>query len=342
MPALRSVVALLFISSSLFSRAQPAKDSFTNNLKLIIRNSSSGFIDYRYNELQGNGSLTYSTTLPSLGFDKKFVQTGIVTPYKKTQTSVLPFYIATSTFSNLTSADDCYYRIKRQIIQALRPAAQDSSIASGFSRRTKFMVSKPVNDSFVTVELLILPDTKMNIVALRIFNSKASLEKGNMKSPPVVINKSKNHYQQLVPLIQALMGYSPDNFRAIRGSLLQNEEWSPTYTSIVTFSDLSLPKIEYVTDNLWNQYTTKRYFKEKSDALQRFSLLAAEIDQSKSVFTNMRYEDRSKEDDKWWYFDQRKTDVDGKSFKNTIRLSLVKFKYGDGYYVIFEFRKSVG
>jgi len=316
-------------------------DPFCDSLQLIMKNSTDGFLNYRYNEIQGTVSVSYSTTLPALGFVKKYIQTGFVTPHKQKISSSLPYYIATSEFKDINEARQFYSAIKNKLQWCVKPVSQDSVAKPGFDRYTSFQVSKAVKDSFVTIELLILPDPKSNLVAIRLFHNKASVQKGVMKNPPVTASANKNHYNRVLPLLQALMDYSTRNFTAIRKDLLQNEKWSPTYSSIVYFSDFAFPKIEYVTHNLWNQYTTNRFIKDYETAKRRFDELAAEIEQCKTSFSYQCYEKRSKPDEKWWYYDLTRTDVDGKTFKNTLRLELKKFEYSEGYYITFEFRKSV-
>jgi hypothetical protein len=316
-------------------------DPFCDSLQLILKNSKNGFLNYRYNEIQGTVSVSYSTTLPALGFGKKYIQTGSVSPHKQKIAATLPYYIATSEFKEINEARQFYSTIKNKLGLCVKPVSQDSLVKPGFDRYTSFQVSKAVNDSFVTIELLILPDPKSNLVALRLFHNKASVLKGVMKNPPVAASANKNHYTRILPLLQALMEYSAKNFTAIRKDLLQNEKWSPTYSCIVTFSDFGFPKIEYVTNNLWNQYTTNRFIKDYETAKRRFDELASEIEQCNTTFSYQRYEPRSKPDEKWWYYDLTRTDVDGKSYKNTLRLELKKFEYGEGYYITLEFRKSV-
>jgi len=340
--------AILLMFSMIASLAQPGNtikknppaDPFCDSLQLILKNSKDGFIAYRYNETQQSVTMSYNTTLPSLGFHKKFVQTGQVNPYKQTAATNLPYYIATSGYTDIAAANQFFSTVKNKIKNCLKPFAQDSTVRPGFARYTSFQVAKPVKDSFITVELILLADAKINTIALRIFHSKGSLEKGNMKNPPVIANK--NHYTSLPGLLQALMDHSPNNFTAIRSTLLQNQEWSPTYSAIVSFRDLAFPKIEYVTKNLWNQYTTNLFIKDKAAAELRFNELATEIEQCKSNFPYQRYENRSKPFEKWWYYDNPRNDVEGKRFKNELRLELKKFQYGDGYYLTFEFRKTAG
>jgi len=336
------LITTTFAQPSNTIKKHPVIDTFCDNLQLILKNSKDGFIAYRYKETQQSATITYNTTLPALGFSKKFVQTGNVNPHKQTTSTILPYFIATSDFADIAVANHFFSAIKTKIKNCLKPFAQDSTIKSGFTRYTSFQIAKQVKDSFITIELILLADAKINTVALRLFHSKASAEKGNMKNPPVVMNTNKNHYTHLPQLLQKLIDYSPNNFTAIRGTLLQNQEWTPTYSSIVSFRDLAFPKIEYVTKNLWNQYSTNLFIKDKAASEQRFLELAAEIEQCKSSFPYQRYENASKPFDKWWYYDNPRIDVEGKKFKNTLRLGLKKFEYGEGYYLTFEFRKSAG
>lgn len=343
------VTPVLLLCTCLIVAAQPGKpvkkpvptDPFCDSLQLILKNSREGFINHRYNETTASASITYNTTLTLPGFDKRYVQTGMVTPYKKTAAVTLPYFISTAVYTDLAAANLFFSTIKRKLVSCLKPVGQDSAAKTGFARYTSFQVSKAVKDSFVTVELIMLTDPKKNTVIFRLFNSKGSLAKGNMKSPPVVVNTNKNHYTQLLPLLQALTDYSTNNFTAIRGTLLQNEKWKPTYTSIVSFRDLVLPKIEYVTNNLWNQYTTSLYIKDEATGKQRFKELAAEIEQCKTAFPSQRYETRSTTDEKWWYYDEPRIDAEGKRYKNSLRLELKTLPYGDGFLLTLEFRKSV-
>lgn len=316
-------------------------DPFCDSLQLILKNSKDGFLNYRYNEQPGSVSLSYSTTLPALGFAKRFIQTGVVYPHLQKTAATLPYYIATSSFATIQEARQYYTVIKNKIRGCAKPFAQDSTVKQGFDLYTSFQISKAVADSFITIELMLLPDAKSNIVAVRLFHNKANAQKGVMKNAPAVAPANKNHYSRILPLVQALMDYSKDNFTGIRKDLLQNEKWKPTYSSIVYFSDFAFPKIEYVTDNLWNQYTISLYVKDYESAKRRYNELAAEIEQCKTSISHQRFETRSKEDEKWWYYDQQKTDANGKSYKNTVRLELKKFEYNEGYYITFEFRKSV-
>ena len=321
-------------------KAAPA-DPVCDSLQLILKNSKDGYLNYRYNEQQGSVSVSYSTTLPSLGFGKKFIQTGVVTPHKQIVSSTLPYYIATSEFKDINEARQFYTSIKNKLRLCVKPVSQDSTVKPGFDKYTSFQVSKAVKDSFITIELLILPDVKSNIVAIRLFHNKASVQKGVMTNPPVTAAANKNHYTRILPLLQALMDYSKNNFTAIRKDLLPHEKWNPTYSSIVYFSDFGFPKIAYVTKNIWNEYTTSLYIKNYATAKRRFDELAAEIDQCSSTFNDQRYEQRSTADEKWWYYDLPRTDVDGGRYKNTMRLELKFSEYSEGYYITFEFRKSV-
>jgi hypothetical protein len=341
---------LLLLLCCIIATSQPGKivkkiatpDPFKDSLGLIMKHSANGFINFRYNETQGNASITYTTILPSLGFEKKFVQVGQVVPYKKQAGITLPYFIATRGYTDATAANQFFSDIKRKIISTVKPFAQDSASKTGFARYASFQVSKPVKDSFVTIELILLADPKGSTSIMRLFNSKGSIEKGIMKNPPVVVNTNKNHYTGVLQLIQALMGYSQNNFKNITGTLLQNEQWKPTYTSIVSFRDFGISKIEYVTNNLWNQYTTNIFINDKGVAEKRFQDLINEVELCKQAFPTQRYETRSTANEKWWYYDKQWQDVDGKNYKNTLRISLEKFKYGDGYYLTFEFRKSAG
>lgn len=343
--------SVFLLVSSLFAIAQPVTnvkknipaDIFCDSLRLILINSKNGFIEQRYNEKQGTVSISYSTTLPSLGFERKFVQTGNVTPFKSETSSTLPYFIATSGFADLATANVFFSTIKNKIKSCLKPVMQDSTIKTGFTRYSSFQVSKAVLDSFVTIELIMLTDPKSYTIIFRLFHSKGSIQKGNMKNPPVAVNANKNHYNTILPLLQALMEYSPNNFTAIRGNLLQNEKWKPTYTSIVSFNNFAFPKIEYVTNNLWNQYTTNLFINDLETATRRYNELAAEIEQCKSSISYQRYDNTySKATDKWWYYEHHRSDTEGRRYKNTVNLTLKKFEYGEGYYINFEFRKSPG
>lgn len=343
--------SLCLVVCSLLAIAQPvsnvkkniAADPFCDSLRIILTNSKDGFITNRYNEKQGSVSFSYSTTLPSLGFERKFVQTGKVTPYKKDTASTLPYFIATSGFSDLPAANLFFSTVKNKIRTCIKPVAQDSTLKTGFARYNSFQVSKAVLDSFVTIELILLSDPKVHTVIFRLYHSKGSTQKGNMKNPPVQVNTNKNHYNSILPLLQALIEYSPTNFTAIRSNLLQNEKWKPTYTSIVSFSNFGFPKIEYVTNNLWNQYTTNLFIKEEAAAKRRYEELAAEIEQCKSSISYQRYDNKySTATDKWWYYEHHRSDTEGHRYKNTLNFTLKKFEYGEGYYITFEFRKSPG
>ncbi|MBK8702103.1 MAG: hypothetical protein IPN29_22060 [Saprospiraceae bacterium] len=343
--------SLFFLVNGLITVAQPVThvkkniipDTFCDSLRLILINSKDGFIAYRYNEKQGSVSIGYNTTLPSLGFERKFVQTGNVTPFKMPASSALPYFIATSVFSDLSAANQFFSTIKNKTKSCLKPVAQDSAIKAGYTRYTSFQVSKAMPDSFVTIELIMLTDPKSYTVIFRLFHSKAIHQKGIMRNPPVAVNTNKNHYNSILPLMLALIEYSPTNFTSIRGNLLQNEKWKPTYTSIVSFSNFSFPKIEYVTNNLWNQYTTNLFIKDLETATRRYNELAAEIEQCKTSISFQRYDNiYSKATDKWWYYEHHRSDTEGSRYKNTVNLTLKKFEYGEGYYITFEFRKSSG
>ena len=342
---MKKLMVLVFVCFSHFSMAQPSSKArlpFCDSLQLILNNSRNGFMNYRYNELSASASITYSTTLPLLGFTKRFVQTGNVNPYKFTGVQILPYYIATAGYTDRLKANLFFNSIHQQLTQCHKPYATDTTSRTGFVRSYYYQFSKPVKDSFITIELLLLGDAASSTIVLRIFHSKGSIAKGIMKNPPAVFTANKNQYNDVLPLIKALMGYSEGNFTTIRDQLLKGERWTPTYSSIVRFRDFSFPKIEYVTNNLWNQYTTSLRFDVFSAANKYFTELAAAIDACESTLTDQRFETRSKPDEKWWYYDNPKKDVEGKSYKNVLRLEVKKFEYGDGYYVSFEFRKSVG
>lgn len=341
---------LLLLGYTAFANAQPGKslkklpaaDPFADSIQLIIKNSGNGFLNFRYNEQQRSVSLTYNTTLPFLGFEKRYVQVGQVTPYKKLVAVTLPYFIATKNFNDSVEAKKFLSEIKRKIVSQVKPFAQDSTARAGITRYNSFQLSKPLKDSFVTIELPLLSDPKSCTVILRLFNSKGSTEKGVMKDPPIAINTNKNHFTEIVPLIEALMTHSKNNFTAARSTLLQNERWKPTYLSIISFRDFSISKIEYVTHNLWNQYTTNIFIKDKAVAEKRFQELIGEIEINKPSFPTQRFETRSTDNEKWWYYDKQLQDVEGKNYKNTLRISLEKALFVDGYYLTFEFRKSVG
>lgn len=315
-------------------------DPLCDSLQLILSNSASGFINYRYNENSGSASITYNTTLPALGFAKRFVQTGKVTPFKNTAIVSLPFYIASSNFTNETDARLFIKKFRQPLLACLKPSAKDTTLKPGFAYYNSFYLKQRA-DSFVTAELLLLSDNSSHTVIFRLFHNKAATGKGNMKNPPVVVNK--NHYTTVLPLLQALLDYASSNFGAICDKLLVNQEWNPTFSSTVKYKDFTFPKVEYVTRNIWNQYTTSFYAANETIARQRFTELAAEIDQCQTSIPFQRYSiPDSRPDDKWWVYEHHRSDVAGDRFKNQLRLTLKKAEQGEGYIIRFEFRKSPG
>ncbi len=120
-----------------------------------------------------------------LGFEKRFVQIGSVTPFKKVASVTLPFYIANSKFSDINTARSFFTNTKKKILSCTRSAGVDSSQRAGFELYNSFNI-KHTADSFVNAELMILKDNNTYTVILRLFNTKASTQTGNMISPPTV------------------------------------------------------------------------------------------------------------------------------------------------------------
>lgn len=164
----------------------PAKDNFCDSLQLIINNSASGFIDFRYNGKQVRVTTIYTTTLPGLGFQRKFVQIGLVSPYKRFSMVTLPYFIVNSGFSDPSKADRFFTRIKQKLLVCIKPEIEDSIPFAGYKRYAKFQLSKPEKDSFVTVELILLSSPHAQSVILRIFHNRGSMkrEKASLPSDP--------------------------------------------------------------------------------------------------------------------------------------------------------------
>ena len=318
----------------------PAKkpDPVCDSLRLILSNSASGFINYRYNEKVNNNTVTYSSTLPTLGFAKRTIQIGNVNNFKSKATVTLPFYLAISNFTNENEARLFIKNFQQKLLSCLKPTAKDTLLKPGFTYYNSFYIKQKA-DSFITAELMMLSDINSYTAVFRLFHSKGKTDKGNMKNPPVVVNK--NHYNEVLPLLQALLDYSPTSFGAICDQLLVNQEWKPTFSSTLKYKDFTSPKVEYVTKNIWNQYTTHYYAANETIARQRFNELAAEIDQCQATlpFQQFSAED-SKADKKWWVYKHKRIDSWGDSYKNQLILTLKKSEQGEGYIIRFEFRKS--
>ncbi len=313
-------------------------DPVCDSLQLILSNSASGFINYRFNEKVNNNTVTYSSTLPTLGFARRTVQIGNVNNFKSKATITLPFYLAISNFTNEKEARLFIKNFQQKLLSCLKPTAKDTVLKSGFTYYNSFYI-KQTADSFITAELMLLSDSTSHTAVFRLFHNKAKTDKGTMKNPPVVVNK--NHYNEVLPLLQALLDYSSASFGAICDQLLVNQEWTPTYSAIVKYKDFTSPKVEYVTKNIWNQYTTHYYAANETIARQRFNELAAEIDQCQATlpFQQFSAED-SKADKKWWVYKHKRIDSWGDSYKNQLILTLKKAEQGEGYIIRFEFRKS--
>jgi len=315
-------------------KPNPVCDSF----RLILSNSASGFINYRYNEKVNNNTVTYSSTLPTLGFAKRTIQIGNVNNFKSKATVTLPFYLAISNFTNENEARLFIKNFQQKLLSCLKPTAKDTLLKPGFTYYNSFYIKQKA-DSFITAELMMLSDINSYTAVFRLFHSKGKTDKGNMKNPPVVVNK--NHYNEVLPLLQALLDYSPTSFGAICDQLLVNQEWNPTFSATLKYKDFTSPKVEYVTKNIWNQYTTHYYAANETIARQRFNELAAEIDQCQATlpFQQFSAED-SKADKKWWVYKHKRIDSWGDSYKNQLILTLKKAEQGEGYIIRFEFRKS--
>lgn len=340
-----SLLISVTIASAIAQPGSTAKkttaDQFCDSLLLIIKNSSQAYLHQRYNETQGSVSLSYTTTLPTLGFTKRFVQITSLKPHKQKAAATLPCYIATSSFKTISEARQFYYSIKSKMIACIKPVSNDSAMINGFDRYSSWQVSKPVKDSFVSIELFILPDENSALVATRIFHNKASSEKGVMKNPPVKTTaNSMNEFNSMPNFLQNLIELSAADYYAIRGTLLTNQQFYPTYSSLIKYKDFTAPKIEYVTKNIWNQYSATLYLPNKEIAEARFKELTAEIDNCQTAIPSQQFSSSdSKSTDKWWNYLHQRNDVQGTRYKNQLRLTLIKAEQGDGYIISFEFRK---
>jgi len=331
---------------SLFAIAKPGNNAkknvpatpFCDSLQLILRNSASGFINYRYNEKINKNTVTYSSTLPTLGFAKRSVQIGNVTPFKSNATASLPFYMGISNFTNEKDARLFIRSFQQKLLACLKPSVKDTALKPGFAYYNSFYLEQKA-DSFITAELMLLSDDNSHTAVFRLFHNKANTEKGNMKNPPLIVNRT--HYTEVLPLLQVLLDYSTSSFGAICDQLLVNQEWNPTFSATIKYKDFISPKVEYVTRNIWNQFTTSFYAANETIARQRFNELAAEIDQCQSAIPFQQFSSyNSRPDDKWWVYEHHRNDMWGDHYKNQLRLTLKKAEQGEGYMIRFEFRKS--
>lgn len=318
----------------------PAKksDLVCDSLQLILNSSASGFINYRYNEKVNKNTVTYSSTLSALGFARRSVQIGSVNTFKSKATVTLPIYIAISNFNNEKDALLFIKTFQQKLLSCLKPSAKDTVLKPGFTYYNSFYIKQNA-DSFITAELMILSDSTTHTAAFRLFHNNGKTEKGTMKNPPVAGNR--NHYNEVLPLLQALFDNSSTSFGAFCDKLLVNQQWSPTFSSNLTYKDFTSPKVEYVTGNLWNQYTTYFYAANETIARERFNELTAEIDECKAAFPFQQFSaEDSKPNIKWWVYKHQRTDMWGKTYKNQLILTLKKAEQGEGYTIRFEFRKS--
>ncbi len=378
------LIAFLLTGLSLQAIAQPGgngkpNESFCDSLQLIVKNTSDGFANYRYNERADGAAMIYNTTLPIPGFDQKLVQTGPVKAYKQSATVVVPCFVAAKNFTDLIAAYQFYTNTKKRLQNCLRPTAQDSLLKPGFTRNTSFLLRNPEKDGLITAEIILMSDKDSQTVFFRVFNNKASLQKGNMKTVPVITNpvvttpakeptkdpvkdpvtnpvvtnpvvtnpvatnSDKNHYEEMLPFIQALIQYAPNNFIAIRERKLTNQNWENTFTSTLSYKKFTNPVIEYITDNFWNRYNTRMFFNNETAALQEYNKIVAQVQSCSTTISIQQYDTRySTATDKSWYYQTGKRDSDGKFYKGILNLSVSKATTGDGYYINLLFSKKEG
>lgn len=338
---------ILLADSPLLAQPQPHQkinapvtknDPVCDSLQIILSNSASGFLHYRYNEKVNNNTVTYSSTLSALGFAKRSVQIGKVNNFKSSIPVTLPFYMAISNFTNEKEARLFIKNFQLKLVSCLKPSEKDTVLKPGFTYYNSFYIKQKA-DSFITAQLMLLSDSNAHTVIFRLFHNKGITDKGSMKNPPVVTNR--NQYNEVLPLLQTLFDNSSTNFGAICDKLLVNQEWNPTFSATIKYKDFASPKVEYVTGNLWNQYTTHFYAANETIARQRFTELTAEIDKCQAAFPFQQFSAAdSKPTIKWWVFKHNRSDIAGNSYKNQLILNLKKAEQGEGYVIRFEFRKS--
>lgn len=338
---------ILLADAPVLAQPQPPKSATVtvnkngpvcDSLQLVLSNSANGFLQYRYNEKVNNNTVTYSTTLSALGFAKRSVQIGSVNNFKTNATVTLPFYMAISNFTNEKEARLFIKNFQLKLLSCLKPSEKDMVLKPGFSFYNSFYIKQNA-DSFITAQLMLLSDSNTHTAIFRLFHNKGTTDKGIMKNPPVVINR--NQYNEVLPLLQTLFDNCSTNFGALCDKLLVNQEWSPTFSATIKYKDFTSPKVEYVTGNIWNQYTTEFYAANETIARQRFNELTAEIDQCQAAFPFQQFStEDSKENIKWWVYKHKRSDMLGSGYKNQLIIKLKKAAQGEGYTIRFEFRKS--
>ncbi len=373
------LIAFFLTALGLKAHAQPGTNGkpnefFCDSVNLIIKNSANGFADYRYNERTDGATMIYNTTLSISNFDQKLVQTGSVKPYKQSSPIIVPCYVAAKNFTDLIAAYQFYTNTKKKLQNCLKPTGQDSLLKPGYTRNTSFQVRNPEKDGLITAEIILMSDKDSQTVFFRVFHNKASLQKGNMKTAPLInpvvtkpvkdpvkdpvtnpvvtnpvvtapvaTNTDKNHYEEMLPFLQALIQYAPNNFVAVRDRRLTNQVWDITYTSSLSFKKFTNPVIEYITDNFWNRYNTRLFFNNETAALQEYNKIVAQIQSCATTITIQQYDTRySTTTDKSWYYQTGKRDSDGKFYKGILNVSVSKATSGDGYYISLLFSKKQG
>ena len=320
-----------------YSATSQPTQAFRDSLNLLLDYSHDGYKNFRYNEKETNGVYNYKTTLSFPGFTRSNVQIASTKLYGQKQPVIKAGFFAVREFSANEPALQFMQKLVADIIQSIQVSGIDSTPLAGFKKHYIFLVKKN-NQPAITIETGLLNEPGFFLYA-KITSEHATDTKGIMDTPPSTVSTGSYSYSDIKSFLKAMLGFSKDNFSRITGKIMPGAKWDPTYECKVSFRDFVMPRIEYVTNILWNQYVTATSYPDEAEARKLFKELSAEIDNNIQAFSMQKYPTG---DENWnlWYIHHGQLDNKGGLYHNNIKLEIKKT--GTMYMVELHFIKMSG
>lgn len=333
---IKQLFSLPMICMMAFAATAQPTQAFRDSLNMLLDYSHDGFKKFRYNEKEKNEIYNYQTILSLPGFSSSYVQIASTKLYKQNQFVKKAVFFAKNEFNANEPALQSTQKLVSDILQSVKVSGIDSTFLGGFKKHYVFLVKKD-NQPAITIETGLLSEPGF-FQFIKIISENATDEKGIMDSPPE--SSSVNYsYSDVNLFISAMIEFSRFNFSKVTGEIVNGAKWSPTYTSKVKFRDFESPKIEYITNTLWNDYITSKNFSNEADARKLFNELTSEFDRNISKYSMRKYQ-TGDANRNLWYINHGLVDNEGAVYHNTIRLELKKIE--TGYMIELNFNKFEG